>query len=383
MKVLMVSKALVIGAYQKKCQELARLPQMALTVIVPPAWQEPGGRLLILERSHTAGYDLVVEPILFNGHFHLHFYPGLGRRIREIKPDILHIDEEPYNLATLHALWLGKRAGARCLFFTWQNLYRRYPPPWSWLERYVLENADYAIAGNREAVTVLRRKGYTGPIRVIPQFGVDPDLYRPAAQVHGPASRASPPSMDAANQRRPFTIGYVGRLVEEKGLLILLQALAQLEGDWHLAVTGSGPLRPQMDRLATALGIANRISYTAGVPSAQMPGVFQSLDCLVLPSLTRPNWKEQFGRVLIEAMSCQVPVIGSDSGEIPHLVDQAGLIAREGDAADLAAKIRLLRDNPDLRARLGALGRQRVLAHYTQARVAEDTYTVYRELIGE
>lgn len=370
MKVLMVSKALVIGAYQKKCQELARFHRIRLTVIVPPAWQEPGGRLLTLERGYTAGYNLLVEPILFNGHFHLHFYPGLGRWIKEIKPDILHIDEEPYNLATFHALWLGRRAGAKCLFFTWQNLYRRYPPPWSWLERYVLRYADYAIAGNAEAVLVLRRKGYAGPVRVIPQFGVDPDLYRPA------------PKADIPGQERPFIVGYVGRLVEEKGLLVLLRALAELEGNWHMMITGSGPLRPQMDRLAASLGIAHRISYSAGVPSAQMPDVFRSLDCLILPSLTRPNWKEQFGRVLIEAMACQVPVIGSDSGEIPNLIGEAGLIAREGDATDLAAKIRLLRDNPDLRARLGALGRQRVLAHYTQARVAEETYSVYKELVG-
>lgn len=382
MKVLMLSKALVIGAYQKKCQELARLPQMDLTVIVPPAWQEPGGRLLTLERSYIAGYDLLVEPILFNGHFHLHFYPGLGRRIREIKPDILHIDEEPYNLATLHALWLGKKAGVRCLFFTWQNLYRRYPPPWGWLEGYVLRHADYAIAGNAEAMTVLRRKGYIGPIRVIPQFGVDPDLYRPAPEAATPGGATSLAARGAAGQERPFIIGYVGRLVAEKGLLVLLRALAQLEGDWRAMIIGSGPLRPQMDRLATSLGIADRISYNSGVPSAQMPDVFRSLDCLVLPSLTRPNWKEQFGRVLIEAMACQVPVIGSDSGEIPNLIGEAGLIAREGDATDLAAKIRLLRDSPDLRARLGALGRQRVLARYTQTRVAEDTYSVYKELMG-
>ena len=84
-----------------------------------------------------------------------------------------------------------------------------------------------------------------------------------------------------------------------------------------------------------------------------MPAAAERLDCLALPSLTRPNWKEQFGRVLVEAMACQVPVVGSDSGEIPNLVGDAGLIVPEGDAAALAAALRRLRDDAVLRASLG------------------------------
>jgi glycosyltransferase involved in cell wall biosynthesis len=370
MKVLMISKALVTGAYQSKCAELAKFDDVRLTVLVPPAWQEPGGRLLTLESAPTVGYDLIPEPIAFNGHFHVHFYPGLRRRMQAVAPEIVHIDEEPYNLATAQALWLARRQGAASLFFTWQNLERRYPPPWSWLEGYVLGRSDQALAGSAEAGDVLRRKGYRGAIAVIPQFGVDPEVFRPLAPHADPGSQ--PDALGGS-----FTIGYVGRLVEEKGLLVLLRALARLAGDWRLRVTGSGPLRPAMERLAAELEIAPRVDWNPGVPSSQMPSLLSSLDCLVLPSLTRPNWKEQFGRVLVEAMACQIPVIGSTCAEIPNVIGDAGLVAREGDVEDLAAKFSRLRDDPGLRRSLGVLGRQRVLANYTQARVAADTHAVY------
>ena len=134
MRVLMVSKACIVGAYQKKLEELAHQPEIKLTVVVPPYWRDERGTME-LERQYTEGYELVVERMALNGHFHLHFYPGLGKQIRRVQPDLVHIDEEPYNLATAHALWLARRAGARSLFFSWQNLSRSYPPPDSWLER--------------------------------------------------------------------------------------------------------------------------------------------------------------------------------------------------------------------------------------------------------
>jgi glycosyltransferase involved in cell wall biosynthesis len=346
---------------------------MDLHVVVPPTWQEPGGRLLALERAFTEGYELAVEPIALNGHFHLHFYPMLHERVHALRPDIVHIDEEPYNLATHQALTLGRSVGARCLFFTWQNLYRRYPWPWRAVESFVLARADYALAGNAEAVKVLDRKGYEGPAAVVPQFGVDPSVYRPLEREGGEGADAGAGA---------FTIGYLGRLVEEKGLLVLLHALAEVHGEWRLEVVGGGPLQSRMVAVAHDLGIRQRVFFGAGVPSAQVPELLNNWDCLVLPSLTRVNWKEQFGRVLVEAMACQVPVVGSDCGEIPNLVGDAGLIVPEGSVGALAGALRRLRDDPVLCASLGMAGRARVLARYTQQKIAEETYRVYQEMIS-
>lgn len=389
----MLSKACVVGAYQRKLEEIGACPEIQLTVAVPSAWRDERG-LTHLERAYTHGYELVVEPIAFNGSFHLHFFPRFGQLLERLRPDIVHLDEEPYNFATWHALRLARRAGAKTIFFSWQNLLRRYPFPFNYFEHEVLRHADAAIVGNQDAVRVWRTKGYTGPISLIPQFGVDTEIFAP----HLPLPNPLPPLPTASRLlvgrggrggRQPgvegagFTVGYAGRLVPEKGVDVLLGAVAQLPVSAHLHVIGSGPEQGRLRRLADQLNLCDRVTIARPIPSTQMPNYFAGLDCLVLPSRTRPNWKEQFGRVLIEAMACGVPVVGSDCGEIPNVVGEAGLIFPEEDVGALAAHLRALMTQPELREALARKGRERVLAYYTQRKIAEDTIAVYHSTIGK
>lgn len=368
MRVLIVSKACVVGAYQSKLEAIASFPDVTLMAVVPPSWREPG-REALLEYAYTKGYTLAVEPIRFNGSFHLHFYPYLGRRLADFKPDIVHIDEEPYNWATCHTMLLARRQGARTLWFTWQNLYRRYPPPFCLIERYTLRHADGAIAGSVGAATVWRRKGYRGPLAVIPQFGVLPDVYRPR-ETEFPATR-------------PPQIGFVGRLVPEKGVDLLLKALSDIRTPWRLVIAGDGPQRSYLETLAAHMGIAERISFVGHLPSLEIPSLYQELDMLVLPSRSRPNWVEQFGRVLVEAMACGIPVIGSDCGEIPNVIGDAGLIFPEGDILTLRSCLMKLIEDHGLRVELGQKGRERVLACYTQERIAAQSVAFYHYLLGQ
>jgi len=371
-RVLMVSKACLVGAYQRKLEEIARYPDVDLMVVVPPSWRD-GSRVTHLERSHTEGYDLVVEPILFNGSFHFHVYPQLGRRLRDFAPDIVHIDEEPYNLSTAHALWLAKRSGSKALWFSWQNLNRDYPFPFALVEQYALRNTDHAVAGSEGAAEVWREKGYDGPLAIIPQFGVDPEIFSP-----------SPTGLLAGIRRDPsrgFAMGYVGRLVPEKGVDLLLDAVADLPGVWRLHLLGDGSEKEALGAQSRRLGLATNVSFQGWIPSVRMPSFYRQLDVLVLPSRSRPNWTEQFGRVLIEAMACGVPVVGSDSGEIPHVVGDAGLIFPEDDAEALRACLIQLMREPATAMALAQRGRERVLARFTQESVAARTVDVYREII--
>jgi glycosyltransferase involved in cell wall biosynthesis len=379
MRVVMVSKALVVGAYQRKLEELAKLPGIELSVIVPPGWR---GRYdsAPLERVHTTGYELLVEPIILNGQHHLHFYPTLGRLLRQIRPDVLHMDEEPYNLATWHALRAGEAVRARCLFFAWQNLPRHYPWPFRHFERANYSRAAHAIAGSTAAASVLRAKGYAGPLTVIPQFGIDPEAFRPAhdrlAPISGTDQRIAP------SAERVFVIGYAGRLVPEKGVDVLLRACAALPfRNWSVRIMGDGPEGPRLNALADNLGIAGQIAFLGRLPSAQAPEFYRALDVLVLPSLSRSNWVEQFGRVLIEAMACAVPVVGSASGEIPVVIGDAGLVFPEGDASALAESIAWLAGDPERSAELAERGRSRVLAHFTNAQIAAETVRIYEQVL--
>lgn len=364
MRVLMLSKACVVGAYQRKLEEIAAHDDVTLTVGVPPVWKDERGALR-LEAAHTEGYRLVVLPLALNGSFHLHFYPKLRQLLCEVQPDLVHIDEEPYNLATFLANRQARRLGMQTLWFSWQNLPRTYPWPFSWIERYNLRHTDYAIVGSETAEAVWRAKGYQGRLAVIPQFGVDPAIFSP------------PETRRAAS---PVRLAYVGRLVHEKGVDLFLRALEKVPGDWQATILGQGQ---EMARLkAQAAPINDRVRFLGGLPSTEMPAFYQEIDVLVLPSRSRPNWTEQFGRVLVEAMACGVAVVGAETGEIPHVMGGAGLTFPENDVGALRALLGRLVADASLRRELGKQGRSRVLQRFTQHQVAQETVGVYREVMG-
>lgn len=360
----MVSKALVVGAYQRKAEEIAKLG-VELTVLVPPQWGDRRGRQT-LERVHTDGYTLRESPVRFGGNFHLHSYPRLAGELARIRPDVLHMDEEPYNLATWLGLRAARRLGIPSLFFTWQNIQRSYPLPFRRFEQDSYRWAAHALAGSEGAAHVLRAKGCATPITVLPQFGVDPEMFSPAQGLRA--------------EDAPFTVGYAGGLLPEKGGGDLLRACAGLAGDWRLLLAGEGSAGAALRGLARELAVADRVEFAGRLPSTHMPDFYRRLDAFVLPSRTTPAWKEQFGRVLIEAMACAVPVVGSDSGEIPHVMGEAGLVFPEGDRDALRVHLQRLVDDAALRARLGDAGRARVLERYTMARVAAQTVALYRQL---
>jgi glycosyltransferase involved in cell wall biosynthesis len=356
----MLSKACHIAAYRLKLVEMAARG-IELTLVAPPEW-----RGVPFEPGFDDGYRTVLSRPRFNGSFHTHYYPELPRILAETRPDLLHCDEEPYDTVSYMALRAARRAGVPLLFFTWQNLRRRWPPPFKWFERSLLIGAAGGIAGNREAGAILKAKGFRKPLATIPQFGVDPSLFPPRERMRGAGE--------------PFAIGYVGRLTRDKGLDILLDALAALSGDWRLTMVGEGPFRPTLEARAASFGA--RVRLAGAVPSTEIPALLRTFDVLVLPSRTLPNWKEQFGRVLVEAMASRVPVVGSDSGEIPEVIGDAGLVTPEGDAPALTAALTRLLSDPALAADLAERGRQRALAYFTHARVAEQTVAFYPEVLA-
>jgi len=368
MKVLMISKALVSAAYHSKLERLSSEPDVELTLLVPDRWGKTR-----LEKESASGYRIIPRKVALSGYNHLHWYPGLFRLIRDLRPDIVHIDEEHYSFVTFQATRASKAVGAKVLFFTWQNIEKKYPPPFSLFEKYNFENVSCAIAGSGSAREVLIAKGFRRDIYVIPQFGVEPAFY------------SSPRDGKTEEPRKggKFVIGFIGRLVWEKGLLDLVDALEKIGGNTSLLIVGEGSLKKKLLRRAERLGLSERIHFVGTVPSQEVPGMLLRMNCLVLPSRTTSAWKEQFGRVIVEAMAAGVPVIGSDSGEIPSVVGEAGLIFAEGRPDILAEKIRVLMDNPALREKLRVLGRRRVNERFTSLIIARKTLEVYRKLMDE
>jgi glycosyltransferase involved in cell wall biosynthesis len=310
--------------------------------------------------------------VMLSGYNHFHWYPGLEELVKQIQPDIFHIEEEHYSLVTFQAIRLAKKYNLKCLFVSWQNIYKKYPFPFSWIEGYNLENADYAIAGSKEVKNVLVRKGFNNKrISEIP-LGADTMMFH---------------KMESAGLRsklrlKAFTIGFLGRFVAEKGVMDLLEAVSRIKSKYNILLVGDGELRNKITIEGRRLGISEQIRIIDTIPSSQVPKYLNCMDCLVLPSRTTKKWKEQFGRVLVEAMACEVPVIGSDSGEIPNVIGDSGLIFREGDVDDLSSKLEVLINNKDVRVELAEKGRQRVLNYFTQEKVAKETYKIYQKMMS-
>src|SRR5439155_1924103 len=127
----------------------------------------------------------------------------------------------------------------------------------------------------------------------------------------------------------PLVVGYLGRFVPEKGVGLLTRVLDRLERPWRALFVGGGPLLGELQTWAA--GHADRVRVVSGVPHAEVPGYINAMDVLAAPSQTMPRWKEQLGRMILEAFACGVPVIASDSGEIPYVVADAGRVIGEAD----------------------------------------------------
>lgn len=373
-KVLMITKRLAeFATVQSRFQEISKL-NVDLTIVSPRRWV---GNERELQKVVPDGYRVLVSKCCFSrteslriAH-HLHFYPGMSRAVAREEWDLIHIDDEPFNFVSWHTLLACRKSNATVVFTTWQNLMKNYPPPFSFFEKYTFERSAGAVAGNAEALQVLRRRGFMKTAAHIPQLGVDSKVFH---------------REDASGLRRKlgiadsFVVGFVGRLSSEKGLDTAVNALALLPADHVLVLVGSGPERRTIESLARKFGVSARMKWVSWVSSDQIPEYMNAFDVLILPSRTRRNVKEQFGRVLVEAMACETCVIGSDVGGIPDVIADAGIVFHENEASELAAHLRHLAGDAALRESLARRGRQRALSHFAYEKIAKDTVDFYNEV---
>ena len=356
------------AAAERKLELLAAEPDLKLFLVRPAVWEDEYGRVRL--RPQVPGCQVLTVPMVGRpADPHRALYRTLTFGIPAVKPDVIHAEEEPDSLAALQVALARNifAPQARLVLHTWQNVNRPKRPHVRAVIRLAFGQAQAVLCATDEALRVLRELGYRGPAAVILPTGVDTRLFRPASR---PLPAAS------------FTVGYAGRLAPEKGVDTLLEALSRLPAGVRLRVVGDGPARPQLQELAGRLGIASRVEWGPPLPADRMVEAFAGFDVLVLPSRTTRVWKEQFGRVLVEAMACKVPVVGSDSGAIPEVIGDAGLVFPEGDAEALAACLRRLIESPGLRRELAERGYARAAALYSQERVAAQTAAFYRRLLG-
>ena len=340
-RLLAVSHPAVTSVNQEVYRELARRG-WEVTIVLPSRWRHDYASAPLRPRP-LPGLEgsLRPTPVVLPGRPQRHLYLARCRALaRRLQPDVVFVEADAYALvATQWSLALGGLGapfGVQCA----ENIDRPLPAAVRRLRTRVLRRAAFVAARSASAARLARQWGARGEVGVAP---------------HSVPAWETPPE----RRREVFTVGYAGRLTPSKGLEDLLAAVRRLQAPVELLLLGNGELR---DRLEGQAIPGSRVRVLDGLTHAEMPAGYAQLDVLVLPSRTTATWKEQFGRVIVEALWCGVPVVGSDSGEIPWVIESTGggTTYPEGDVEALAAELTALREDPGQRERLAATGRAAV-----------------------
>ncbi len=370
MNVLVVSHSCVVDTNQRIYGELGRLAER-LDVVVPDRWHhEHAQGLFQPAQSSKFGGRLLPLPVFRPGSVQLHWYSTSATRVlRRLAPHILYIEEEPYSLAAVQWATAARRAGIPALFYNLQNIPKKYPAPVRLWERWVWNSTTGAVCASENVHGVLRWRGFTGRSWIVP-LSVDVSDFRPMPKDQSLRKRLA---------LRERVLTYLGRLVPEKGVRVALEAYRRLKdrNDISLLCIGGGPLAAELRRQEGVVVLDN-------TRHSEVQSILPLSDLLLLPSLTTPRWKEQFGRAAVEAMASGVPVIGSDSGEIPVILNATGggVVVPENNPVELGRAIsRLLSDPKSLRD-MGSRGRQGVSERFSTGAVAKALHKAFQEALS-
>jgi phosphatidyl-myo-inositol dimannoside synthase len=364
-RLLSIGHSYCVGLNRRLPQWIARLgaDQWDVTVAAPAVFP---GDLKPYVTTPEAGElpTLRILPAHFASHIHFFLY-GRGLRALLQQPwDLVHMWEEPYIWAGGEIASMARRQ-TPLVYATNQNLAKHYLPPFAQIERYCFHRSSGWLTMGQTTLDTQLARGFTGKPCAVISPGVDIDSFRP-----DPTARAVIHRSFGWDTSAIPVAGYAGRFVEEKGLAFLMTILDGLKTPWRALFIGDGPLRPQLESWAARHG--GNVQIVTGADHPDMPAYFNAIDILCVPSQTTPRWREQFGRVIIEAFACGVPVIGSDSGEIPFVISDAGVVAGERDAAAWASALEGLLDDPIERSRLSQHAREVAVTRHAHAVVARE-----------
>lgn len=372
-RLLTIGHSYVVAHNRRLAHEMAVQGRGRWRVIaIAPSRFHGDLREIATEEIQGEASELRQVAVRFDRSPHLMWYGGL-RGLMQGSWDVVHCWEEPYVLAAAQIAACTPRA-ATFIPATFQNIDKVYPWPLSAFEQRVMQRADGWIAfGHTIRETLASRAGYRlKPAHVIAP-GVDLSVFTPNRDAGAAIRQRCGWSAGA------FVVGFVGRFVPEKGVNVLCEALRESKADWRALFVGGGPCEPQLRRFETEQ--RGRVRVVTSVAHADVPHWMNAMTVLCAPSVTTPRWREQFGRMLVEAMGCGVPVVASASGEIPHVVADAGILVREGDPADLAAAIDSLIENTGLQRTLASRGREQAHARFSLPVVARQHLDFFEALV--
>jgi len=375
-RLVSVSHSYVVTLNRRLANEMARVGAGSWEVsAVAPRFFHGDLSPIALQREPGEASQVEEVRALFSRSAHMFVYgPELREKLAR-GADLVHSWEEPYVFAGAEVALLTPRR-VPLVFSTAQNLFKRYPPPFAQLERLVVaRSAGWVAFGETVKQNLLARPGYARrPARYIP-MGVDVELFQPDRAAGADFLR----ELGWEEQGAPV-VGYLGRFVPEKGVELLRRVLERLTTPWRALFVGGGPLEASLRAWGERQG--DQVRVVTGVPHARVPRALNAMDVLCAPSQTTPRWKEQFGRMLAEGFACGVPVVTSDSGEIPHTAGDAGRVLPEADVESWASALAELLESPERRRELSARGRERAVTRFAWPVVAREHLDFFESVLG-
>ena len=370
LRVLFVTHTYVVGVNQGKLKAIADTGEVEVALLAPSNWQAlEWNRPLELETPYPE-IKTYPAPVLFTGRVGAHIYNPvkIWQVINDFKPDVIQVEEEIFSLCALEVAFWAKLYNKPMVVFGWENQQRSLPLFRRWVRNFVMGATNLFLAGNKDGAEVMHNWNYQGQIEVMPQMGVDTDLFTPALK----------------KKQKEVNIGFLGRLVPEKGLDTLFAAVGQLKKqniDCQVTICGSGASEAELRQEAELQQISDRVVWRGAVPHEAAPAELGNFDIMVLPSRSVATWKEQFGHVIIEAMAMGIPVIGSNCGEIPNVIAREDLVFPESDSTALAEILKRIICDDSWREEMGNYGIERVKKYYSHERIAQRLIEQWQKLV--
>jgi len=241
-------------------------------------------------------------------------------------------------------------------------------------ERYCVNRCSAWIAGGKTSTDILLSRGYGKRPHATLPLGVDTNYFSPQPSSREKIRR----DLGWENSGAPV-VGFLGRFVHEKGVEMLCQALDKTHQPFRVLFVGGGPMEKQL--LEWGARYSSQVRVATGVQHNQVPDYLNAMDLICAPSLTTKRWREQFGRMIIEAFACGTPVIASNSGEIPYVVGDAGIVFDEANPSELTTALNTLLADHTARRTLAEKGLERAHRLFSWSKIAEGHLSFFSECL--
>lgn len=371
MKLLVVGHSLIIDSNRKFWSVFAGINQAHVDTLAPETWSSNLSRNLRYEENQTTDQNLKKAhriKTFFRGQGSFFFFSPLKtwKILQATDYDVIFLNQETWALSTLMFLlvkFMSRNAKTKIYLCVAQNLKKnklKFLHPY---ERWIARNVHTFLYCSEEVKEVLRWKGIPTRCAYLP-LPYDDSVYIAAPKEEG---------------ERVLKLGYLGRISRDKGMQILSAACEELERSktpFQLILGGKGEALSLFERKPY-------VQYLGLIPHAQAHLFYQKIDIFILPSRTMSNWKEQFGRVIVEAFGAGKPVIGSDSGSIPEVLQKLSwdYVYREDSSEDLVRKIQALSEK--LKTATGQLELEKSIElnrrQFSQSEVSKTLFKLFQE----